>query len=61
MINRSVSQLKEINGILKEGNPALMPSPPPATMNDLTVSVSISPKITIEETTKIAASAAGSF
>ena len=38
-----------------------MPSPPPATMNDLTVSVSISPKITIEETTKIAASAQDLF
>ena len=46
---------------LRKGNPAFMPSPPPAIMNDLTVSVSTSPKITIEETTKIAVSAAGIF
>ena len=46
-------------GTLKVGNPALMLSPPPDWMNDFTVAVSIPPKITIPETTKIATRAAG--
>ena len=60
-MNFRVSQLKEIKGMLKLGRPALMPSPPLATIKDLTVSVSIPPNITIKETTIMAVKAAGIF
>ena len=61
VMNFRVSKDKLIKGTWKVGNPALMPSPPPATINDLTVSVFTSPKTTMRETVMIAINAAGSF
>ena len=60
-MKNKVSKEREIKGNWNEGSPALIPSPPLATIKERTVSVSNSPKMTTKETTTIAVRAAGIF